>query len=304
MEIPTGFMEAESSGFYIVTRPVYYRRAVEIAERDPETLFGPETPGTVEAAGPMQGRGRRLELPGEGGETVILKKQRRGGLYGRLRGDIHKDDYRALSDVILSETAWKKGVPVALMAFAMSASAGPGRLATYRRAYSATIKIPGARSLMEWLTAPLSVTERRAVIAAAAHAVNRAHDRGFQHGDLNLGNILVVRSQQGDYSAWLIDLQHSHLGGTLTVKPRVENLVRLYRSAEKWLPEPDERRRFRELVFFMRQYARGDAALVRQYLEAARHHRTSLFLHRLGWKASGVSARRRSPQRAGTPPQR
>ncbi|HET9480571.1 MAG TPA: lipopolysaccharide kinase InaA family protein [Candidatus Polarisedimenticolia bacterium] len=292
MEVPTGFVEAELNGFYIMTRPVYYDLALDLARRDPEqALAAPEKAGP---AGPMQGRGVRVELATETGEILILKKQRRGGLYGRLMGDIHRSDYRAISEVVLSETAWKKGVPVALLAFAMSAPAGPGRLASYRRGYVASIKVPGARNMMEWLADPDCRPERRAVLAAAAHTINRAHDRGFQHGDMNLGNILVVRSNQGEYSAWLIDLSHSTLGGTLRFKPRVDNLVRLYRSAEKWLPATDaaaRRGRFRDVVRFLRAYTGGEKGAVRRVLEAGSRHRTSLFLHRLGWKASRAGSR-------------
>jgi hypothetical protein len=205
-------------------------------------------------------------------------------------GDVFKDNYQSVADIFISETAWKKGVPVALLAFAMSAPAGPGRLARYRRAYVASIKLQGARSLMEWLAAPIAKSQRRAVIDAAAHAINRAHDRGFKHGDLNLGNILVVRSAQGDYSAWLIDLQHSTMGGSLRFDPRLDNLVRLYRSAEKWTPATsteERRRRFSDIVRFLRAYTDREPGQVRRYIEGFSRHRASLLFHRLGWKATG-----------------
>ncbi|MGH9867299.1 MAG: lipopolysaccharide kinase InaA family protein [Candidatus Polarisedimenticolia bacterium] len=302
MEVPTGFIQTSAHGFLIITRPVYHKTAVALAATDPEKALeagvGP---------GPMQGRGGRLELPGHEGETLILKKKRRGGLYGKLRGDVYRDDYSAVSEVMLSETAWKKGVPVALLAFAMSAPAGPGRLASWRRGYSASIKLSGARSLMECLGTPASElpeSQRRAMIRAAGAAVARAHDRGFFHGDLNLGNILIVKSSQGEFGGWLIDLAHSTLGGTLLDRPRVKNLVRLYRSAEKWLPpsSPGEaRRRGRDVVRFLRAYVGKDRAAVRRLLSDARRSRLSLLIHRLGWKATGAGAAgvRRSSVTAG-----
>jgi len=287
VELPTGFVETEANGFHIITRPAYFNFSRELAQRDPEALLegGPANAAT----GPMEGRGRRLEMPGAGGETIILKRQRRGGLYRRFMGDIYKDDYQSVSEVFLSETAWKKGVPVALLAFAMSAPAGQGRLASYRRAYVGSIKLEGARTLMEWLSIDLPAAQRRAVLIAAAHAVNRAHDRGFKHGDLNLGNILVVKSAQGEYGGWLIDLQHSEMGGSLRFEPRLENLVRLYRSAEKWLPDTrGAASRSRDIVRFLRAYTLGEAGGVRRYLEGGARHRASIFFHRLGWRVTGA----------------
>jgi len=288
VELPTGFVDARANGFYILTRPVYYKMAVAIAERDPETLLA-----AAPAGGPMTGRGGWIELDGEGTDRLILKKQRRGGLYRKLRGDIHKDDYSAIGEVHLSETAWKKGVPVGLMAFAMSAPAGEGRLASYRRGYAAAIKIPAARSLMDWVTSDPSPGQRRGVIGATAHVCRRAHDRGFAHADLNLGNILVACSEQGEYTGWMIDLIHSTIGGTLKFKPRLENLMRLYRSVEKWLPADTprkERQRRRDIAWFLHCYAKGDRAARKRILEGSSRYRTSLMLHRLTWG----SAQRRS----------
>lgn len=296
MEIPTGFMEVTAHGFRIITRPVYHDKAVEIARQDPETLLAAAAP-----PGPMQGRGSRVILPGEGGETILLKKQRRGGLYGKLRGDIHRNDREALIEVVTSENAWKKGVPSGLIAFEMSAIAGPGKLAAYRRAYCAAIVVPGARNLMEWLTSSLTETQRRGVLASAAATIRRAHDCGLTHGDLTLGNILVTSSDQGEFTAILIDLTHSKLGRLLDHKPRVANLVRLYRSAEKWLPEPDIRRRQREIVRFLRFYTKCERGETRRFIQSAGGHRGSLFLHRISWKLGGGTGRvrRRSSAPAG-----
>ncbi|MFQ5700772.1 MAG: lipopolysaccharide kinase InaA family protein, partial [Acidobacteriota bacterium] len=222
---------------------------------------------------------------------------------GKFRGDVYRSDYAAINEIFLSGTAWKKGVPVALLAFVMAAPAGTGRLASYWRGYSASIKVQGARSLGDWLSSPLASDERRLVIEAAASAVQRAHGRGFEHGDLNLGNILVTRSEQGEFGGWLIDLSHSRMGGTLSLKKRLGNLMRLYRSAEKWLPAgtPEERLgRRRDIIRFLRCYTDGEPGAVRRYLQAAGRYRSSLFLHRLGWKAGRVG-RARSLSRSTDP---
>jgi hypothetical protein len=248
----------------------------------------------------MQGRGVRVEIPGEGGETLLLKKKRRGGLAARLMGDIYRKEYEALSEVMLSELAWKKGVPVAPLAFAMAAPAGEGRLRSGWRAYEASVKVPGAHSLMDWLSMPLEPARRREVLAAAGACVQRAHNRGFAHGDLNLGNILVSRSERGEYGGLLIDLAHSVMGRTLTFNPRIDQLVRLYRSAEKWLPDAP-RRRMADIVIFLNAYTAGDAGETRRILEASARHRGSLMLHRLGWKArraGAVRPRRPSPAKS------
>jgi hypothetical protein len=301
VELPTGFVNARAAGFQIITRPVYYKLAVSVAEQDPENLLsraasasGNGGAGDEGAADPpLSGRGRIVELPGEGGETLILKKNRRGGLYGKIMGDVHRSDYQALNEVFLSETAWKKGVPVALVGFVMSAPAGEGRQASYRRGYTATIKVEGAHRLGELLVSATGA-KRRNVIRSAADAIKRAHGRGFQHGDLNLGNVLIVRSDHGDYNAWLIDLAHSRLGGSLPFKRRLDNLVRLYRSAEKWMPArttAHRRQRVRDIVHFLRVYTDGDAQEVRRFMVAAERYRKSLLMHRLGWKIGRATRR-------------
>ncbi|HET6373480.1 MAG TPA: lipopolysaccharide kinase InaA family protein [Candidatus Polarisedimenticolia bacterium] len=303
MEIPIGFVESEAHGFHVITRPVYYATAMALAEGDPERILASGTPPSTGSLGPhctavlrrppgpMQGRGPTLEIAFDNGETLIVKKQRRGGLYGKVMGDVFKQDWQAVVEVSLSETAWKKGVPVAQVAFAMSAPAGEGRLAGYRRAYVGSVKLPGARSLMESLANESNETERRRSLVTAAAAINRAHGRGFTHGDLNLGNILIQRSGQGEYSGWLIDLSHSWLGGALRFDKRVENLMRLYRSAEKWLPATIPSSRFRDVVRFLRAYTEHRPGEVRRYIEAAAAYRSSFFLHRLSWKLRGVKPR-------------
>ena len=300
MELPTGFTEVREGKFLIFTRPVYYELAVSIARQDPETLLtraahaqGNGSSGDAPDSRKVpSGRGSVVELPAEGGTSLILKKSRRGGLYGRFKGDVHRTDYEATVELFLSETAWKKGVPVALVGFVMAAPAGEGKLASLRRGYCATIKVEGARSLMDLLAAPMPLAKRRLVIGAAAEAVAKAHNRGFEHGDLNLGNILIVKTDQGDYGGWLIDLGHSTIGGTLRMGPRLRNLMRLYRSAEKWLPPRDEaerRMRGRDVVRFLRAYTGRRPGDVRRHLEGLSRRRASLLLHRIGWKAMGPS---------------
>jgi hypothetical protein len=142
--------------------------------------------------------------------------------------------------------------------------------------------------MMDLFSSPMPPARRRLVIAAAAEAVAKAHNRGFYHGDLNLGNILIVQTDQGDYGGWLIDLGHSTIGGTLRLRPRLRNLMRLYRSAEKWLPPRDEaetRQRQRDIVRFLRVYTGRRRGEVRRHLEGLSRRRASLLLHRIGWKA-------------------
>lgn len=285
VQLPTGFIDLSVNGFYIITRPVYHDLVVSIAQRDPETMLAENV--TAPRPGPMEGRGVLMELDGKGSDRLLLKKSRRGGLYGKLKGDIYRSDYESISEIFLTESAWKKGVPVALIAFVMTARAGEGRLASYWRGYSASIKVTGGRSLGDWLSSSSSGKERGEVLVAAAEAIKRAHGRGFEHGDLNLGNLLVAKSEQGDFSGWLIDLSHSTLGGVLPFKRRLGNLVRLYRSAEKWFPAgtPEEAyRRRRDIVRFLQAYTDHQPGEMRNYFRAAERYRTSLFMHRLGWK--------------------
>jgi hypothetical protein len=61
--------------------------------------------------------------------------------------------------------------------------------------------------------------------------------------------------------------------------------MRLYRSAEKWLPDENLQRRLRHATRFLRAYTSRDPGQVRRYVGASSRYGMSFFLHRLSWKA-------------------
>jgi len=249
---------------------------------------------------PGTGRGGILEIATPGGRDVILKVLRKGGLGARARGSFH-GRARLLAEMGVLAEAVRRGVPCAPVAFGATARMKDGRLA----AVLATEKIPEAVTLGEILVEPAasaaSSGDRREALARAGNAVRACHDRGLDHADLNLGNVLVsIRRPPRAPGAWVIDLGVSKLGSPLTPSQRAANLVRLLRSVEKHLGR--DPRRLRDALAFFRGYVGrggGDARrdLRRDLVRSIKKRLPAIALHRIGWSLAGRGGRAR-PRRS------
>jgi len=115
------------------------------------------------------------------------------------------------------------------------------------------------------------------VILEDQSLLQRFHQLGFFHGDLQLKNILIAEDQ-----VFVIDFDRSYRKSILSTRERMKNLLRLNRSVEKWrrfglpITRTDRRR------FFL-AYAGQDKA-IRKAMERALHTDSlrSLF-YRFGW---------------------
>jgi tRNA A-37 threonylcarbamoyl transferase component Bud32 len=86
-------------------------------------------------------------------------------------------------------------------------------------AYLATLLIPSAESLMEVIRKRPEVLDA-ALIEALARLVASAHDAGFLHRDLHLGNIL----RGGDGGLYLIDMHRMEVKTAVSDEEAAENL--------------------------------------------------------------------------------
>jgi hypothetical protein len=129
-----------------------------------------------------------------------------------------------------------------------------------------------------------NISSKRKTIRSAGLLIREFHQAGFFHGDLQLKNILVA----GDL-LFLIDFDRSYRKSILSARERMQNLLRLNRSAEKWrcLGLPITRTdRWR---FFL-AYA-GDDKKIRETMgKTLRSYSLRFLFHRIGWAVEKILA--------------
>lgn len=244
------------------------------------------SPGVKGAHGNFYGRASYVAMPVSelGGRRVIVRRYSHGGLWGRLAGDILWGQGRPLRELINAERAMESGVDTAeVVALRFRKYLGP-----LYKADIFTLEIPGTEDLMALLSRHPSSEEflqKRELIRHIARAVRKMHDAGLLHADLHLKNILVRKDELP--RVYIIDLDKSSFyeeeGGGLSMGQRMDNLLRLDRSVEKFCRwRPDLRCITRiDRLRFLREYALGMGedwrVLVRKY--AGRH-----VAHGLWWR--------------------
>lgn len=172
--------------------------------------------------GEAPGRGSSLFLDA-GGEQWVLRPYRRGGLVARLSERRYLwtglERTRAFRELRLTAHLFDQGLPVPRPVAAGVMRHGP---ASYSAALI-TVRIPAARALAERLAdADAALLER------VGATLQRFHDAGLDHVDLNARNILI----DADGQVWLIDLDRCRLRSPGAW--REANLARLQRSLAKF----------------------------------------------------------------------
>jgi hypothetical protein len=224
--------------------------------------------------GPSRRAGRgataRLELPD--GFVAVLKKMRRGGALAPLWRDRFPGRRRLLHNLEIPVEAAERGIatpsPAALLLV-------PGPRGLYR-GWLALEQVAGAADLLARLASPPPPTHEELEVVMSL--VRRMHDRGLEHRDLNLGNLLLRAGHDRRAEAFVIDLDGARLhAGPVGFRVRQRALRRIERSFVKQFGRRTDEPAWYEL------YAGADAAL-RERLERGRAlGRLWLFLHRLGW---------------------
>jgi tRNA A-37 threonylcarbamoyl transferase component Bud32 len=221
------------------------------------------------------GRGAtaRLELPS--GRAARVKRLRRGGWTAPLWRDRFLGPRRALDNLRLSAEAGRRGVATPAPLALLIERRRPGLV----RAWLAVDEIAGATDMRSRLASGRPPTEVE--LETVLRLVREMHDRGVEHRDLNLGNLLI--RGDGELEAFVVDLDRGRLhGGALDFGLRQRALRRLERSYVKAChpgPASDGIRR----AFYVR-YAAGDRELARRLERGRRLGRVWIGLHRLGWR--------------------
>jgi len=157
------------------------------------------------------------------GRRYVLRHYRRGGLITHLSADRYvwrgAARTRPFAEWQLMYHLWHAGLPVPAPVGARYRKSGltyTGDLITERLVDSASLAVrlaEGALPTVQWI--------------AIGSCIRRFHDRGVQHADLNVHNVLLDEAQ----AVYLVDFDRGRLR-----KPGLwcdANLVRLRRSLEK-----------------------------------------------------------------------
>jgi hypothetical protein len=231
-----------------------------------------------DSAAPARGRGRVARRTLTGGLRALVKRLWRGGLLGALWRGRFVGTRRFASNLRLPGLVAARGVATA-PALALLSEERPRGL---HRAWLMVEEIEGADDLGARLDpqAPPVPDE----IARVMSAVRRMHDRGVDHRDLNLGNVLL-RGTGGDAQVFFVDLDRAVLRPAgVSFGRRQSALRRMERSYWKLFRHspgfaPDAWRSWFAL------YAGADGALARRLDRGRALGRLWLAFHRIGWLA-------------------
>jgi|GEM_PF-160831 len=174
------------------------------------------------------GRGA-LGLVEVNGARLLCKRMEHGGLLRRLLGSRYLDPRKPLSEMRVVGHAIARGVPTAEVPAVVTERALP----PFYRYWVFSRELPGTVDLLEYLRTRPARRERIPAIAAAARAVRVMHDAGLFHADLHLKNILVRVLEEKRPEVFIIDFDKARLVRPMSVRTRLKNLRRLWKSAEK-----------------------------------------------------------------------
>ncbi len=190
--------------------------------------------GSAEDASPFQGRGTLYFLRLRDGENVLVRSYRHGGVLGRFTGDYFFTwPPRPFKELAAVEEARRRGVmTLEVIGAWVERVWGP-----FYRGWLVSREMEGARDLWAVLRGELYAGKSMdALLKAAAQSIQRMHQKGIYHGDLNLKNILV-RLEENRLRCYLIDFDKATLFSSATPPRKAQkNLNRLLRSACKLDP--------------------------------------------------------------------
>ena len=210
---------------------------------------------------------------------MVIRRYSHGGLLGALAGSLYLFGSRAFQELALTEEIRSSGISTVQPIGAVHQVIFP----FFYRAYLLSVEIPHARDLPSYFQGMAShpaaetLVERRGMVRRLGRLVQQFHQAGFYHRDLQLKNILIAPD-----SLFLIDFDRSYRKNVLTPRDKIDNLLRLNRSAEKWKRAGLAITRTDRWRFFL-AYSGGDQGLRKALKKALRTYTIRLFLHRWIW---------------------
>jgi len=165
--------------------------------------------------------------------NLFFRRARRGGLMRLLNRDVYFGrQTRPLRELMIAAEAARRGLPIAEPLGALIEPLAP---AVYRGAMLTRTLL--GMTLWEFIRTDDDPVVRTHVLEQARRAIERIHQGGLWHADLNLHNLFVTRSGES-FAVVILDLDKARLyPGALPPELRQRNFRRLLRSARKLDPE-------------------------------------------------------------------
>jgi len=229
LSIPDYFRVRESSSEWRIVHRDYGPEIDSLLDRDNFT-------GSSAVSG---GRGRNPVVKIKGGE-VVVRTYRRGGPVRFFLPDIFADARRPLDELVITEKGRQSGAPLPEILGLQIRWVLPPLF----RARIISRKIPDAITLEEFIVSVLAnyrtgkaglYDKKRCLIKSLSQSTGKLHQAGIFHNDLNIRNILVRQDQDDKIDAYIIDLDKSICRKGLALDERVNNLIRLNRSFDRFL---------------------------------------------------------------------
>ncbi len=227
----------------------------------------------------LMGRTPHPCVPIRDGEWMVVRRYSHGGLLRGITRDLYLFGSRSLRETALTEEIRASGIPTVHLAGAIHHRVFP----FFYRAYLLSLEIPSARDLAQYLqdlgSRPSGETllGKRKVIRSAGQLLRQFHRSGFFHADLQLKNFLVSGN-----TLFLIDFDRSYRKEKLSTSEVLKNLLRLNRSAEKWIRRGLRITRADRLRFLL-AYAGDDKTIREEVQRALRYNSLRSLFHRMIW---------------------
>lgn len=224
--LPDDFVEVRSDRRVVFMRPAiagWVRRASAAGLTLHEAAA--RAPGAIPIRG---GRGTVYLFEADGVRAVVRRYQRGGGM--RFLGDryLRIGSSRPYQETVASEAATDRGIRTARVLAGSVYRAG-----VFYRADLITEYVPSTTTLAALLAeGGISPEDREAALHGAGILIARMAAVGVRHADLNAGNILLQRSDQG-YDPIVLDLDRMFVGAAGVAVDPNGMLARLERSLKK-----------------------------------------------------------------------
>lgn len=231
-DVPEGYEQAAVGGAQVVARKEQLGAVSSVLTSG--TLY--EYAARHAEARPLAGRGVAYAVPLPGGEQVVVRHNRHGGLLAPITGDRFLAPTRAPRELATALRLTACRVPTPEIVAYVVYGAGP----LLRRSDVASREVPDSADLAAVLTGG-SPAERRAGLAAATSLIALLSACGARHHDLNVKNVLLAPRAAAAPTAYVLDVDRVEFERPGDSRVTEGNLERFMRSARKWRALHDAR---------------------------------------------------------------